>query len=75
MSQFTSLPEGTDEGRKVDLFMESAMDFQATFFANAKIVDIIGCIESCEDKWPADRLLELSHRLHDMATMPAGVRQ
>jgi hypothetical protein len=68
MGYLTSLPEG-EEARKVDLHMEAALDFQTSWWKNARITDVTGAIEACEEQWPAERLLELSHCLHDMATM------
>jgi hypothetical protein len=59
MGLYTSLPEGTEEARKVDFFVDIALEAITSFFKNATNSDVLDALDGAEDKWPAERLAAL----------------
>jgi hypothetical protein len=65
VSAYTSIQD-PHEGRNVDFMLEIGMDATNAFFKNATPDDVLGAIESNEEKWPLEKLIELRDKLQDV---------
>jgi hypothetical protein len=65
MSNLTSIKD-PEEGRNVDFLMYIGMAASAEFWRNANVDDVLGALESCDNEWPLQKLIELRDAIHEM---------